>query len=99
VSEQLIAANVDTLFIVSSLNEDFSLNRIERYLSLANEAQTEPVIVLSKADRCDEVESLRLQVQDLDRLYSATLAEKRARDKNFGKLIKAHLSEKQGRKG
>ncbi len=42
VGEQLIAANVDTLFIVSSLNEDFNLNRIERYLSLANEAQHWP---------------------------------------------------------
>jgi ribosome biogenesis GTPase len=66
--EQLIAANVDTLFIVSSLNEDFNLNRIERYLSLANEAQTEPVIILSKADLCDDVESLYRQVQALDPL-------------------------------
>ena len=49
VGEQLIAANVDTLFIVTSLNKDFNLNRIERYLSLANEAQTEPVIIMSKA--------------------------------------------------
>jgi putative ribosome biogenesis GTPase RsgA len=46
---RVIAANVDTLFIVSSLNEDFNLNRIERYLSLANEAQTQPVIILPKA--------------------------------------------------
>jgi ribosome biogenesis GTPase len=68
VGEQLIAANVDTLFIVSSLNEDFNLNRIERYLSLANEAQTEPVIILSKADLCDDVESLCRQVQALDPL-------------------------------
>ncbi|QTG98144.1 GTPase RsgA, partial [Vibrio furnissii] len=47
--EQLIAANVDTLFIVSSLNQDFNLSRIERYLALAREAQVEPVIVLTKA--------------------------------------------------
>jgi len=48
--------------------EDFNLNRIERYLSLANEAQTEPVIILSKADLCEDVESLRRQVQALDPL-------------------------------
>jgi putative ribosome biogenesis GTPase RsgA len=59
---RVVAANVDTLFVVSSLNEDFNLNRIERYLSLANEAQTEPVIILSKADLCEDVESLCRQV-------------------------------------
>ena len=68
VSEQLIAANVDTLFIVSSLNDDFNLNRIERYLSLANEAQVEPVVVLSKSDLCDDPDHFRRQVQTLDTL-------------------------------
>src|SRR5690606_21648162 len=49
---QLIAANVDTLFIVSSLNQDFNLNRIERYLVLAREAGVQAVVVLTKADLC-----------------------------------------------
>ncbi len=47
---QLIAANVDTLFIVTSCNQDFSIARIERYLVLAREAGVHPVIVLTKAD-------------------------------------------------
>jgi ribosome biogenesis GTPase len=68
VAEQLIAANVDTLFIVTSLNEDFNLGRIERYLSLAYEAQTEPVIILSKADLCDDAKSVREKVHTLDPL-------------------------------
>ena len=68
VAEQLIAANIDTLFIVTSLNEDFNLGRIERYLSLAYEAQTEPVIILSKADLCDDKESVLNKVQALDPL-------------------------------
>ncbi|EKO3489880.1 ribosome small subunit-dependent GTPase A [Vibrio fluvialis] len=68
--EQLIAANVDTVFIVSSLNQDFNLSRIERYLALAREAQVEPVIVLSKADLCDDTEDKRRQVQDLSPLLS-----------------------------
>jgi len=47
---QLIAANVDTLFIVSSCNQDFNLARLERYLALAREAEVTPVVVLTKAD-------------------------------------------------
>ncbi len=42
---QLIAANIDTLFIVSSCNQDFNLSRLERYLALALEAKVEPVVV------------------------------------------------------
>lgn len=52
-SKQLIAANVDTAFILSSMNDDFNLNRIERYLSLVNEAGAEPVVLLSKADQTE----------------------------------------------
>lgn len=48
---QLIAANVDTLFIVSSCNDDMNPARLERYLALANEAGTMPVIVLTKVDQ------------------------------------------------
>jgi ribosome biogenesis GTPase len=66
VGEQLIAANVDTLFIVTSLNDDFNLNRVERYLSLANEAGAAPVIILSKADLCDDPEMFCRQIQALD---------------------------------
>ncbi|MGV3591572.1 MAG: ribosome small subunit-dependent GTPase A [Gammaproteobacteria bacterium] len=58
---QLIAANVDTLFIVSSLNEDFNLNRIERYLVLAREAGAQPVIVLTKANLCADPQPLVAQ--------------------------------------
>ncbi len=68
VDEQLIAANVDTLFIVTSLNEDLNPSRIERYLSLANEAGAEPVIILSKSDLCEDIEVMRRDVQALDPL-------------------------------
>jgi len=49
---QLIAANVDVLFIVSSCNADFNLARLERYLALAHQAGCYPVVVLTKADTC-----------------------------------------------
>ena len=50
---QLIAANIDTLFVVSSCNQDFNTARLERYLALAREADVTPVIVLTKADLAD----------------------------------------------
>jgi ribosome biogenesis GTPase len=53
---QLIAANVDTLFLVSSCNEEFNIARLERYLALAREAGAVPVIVLTKADLATDTE-------------------------------------------
>jgi ribosome biogenesis GTPase len=47
---QLIAANVDTVFIVASCNQDFNLARIERYLILAREVGVRPIVVLTKRD-------------------------------------------------
>lgn len=66
VYDQLIAANVSTLFIVCSLNDDFNLSRIERYLAIAHEADVEPVVVLTKADLCQDETEKRAQVQQLD---------------------------------
>ncbi len=54
ISRQLIAANVDTLFIVSSCNADFNIARLERYLALARQADIEPVLILTKADLSDD---------------------------------------------
>jgi len=51
---QMIAANVDSVFIVSSLNDDFNLSRIERYLALAKESGCRPHLILSKADLCED---------------------------------------------
>jgi len=51
---QLIAANINTAFIVQSLNENFNLRRLERYLVMVHEAGIEPVILLSKSDLLDD---------------------------------------------
>jgi ribosome biogenesis GTPase / thiamine phosphate phosphatase len=51
---QLIAANIDTLFIVTSCNQDFNVARLERYLALAGEAGVTPVVVITKSDLADE---------------------------------------------
>ena len=57
--DQLIAANVDTLFIVTSCDQDFNVSRIERYLSLAYEARIEPVIILTKTDLTKDLDSYK----------------------------------------
>ncbi len=64
---QLVAANVDTLFIVASCNADFNLARLERYLTFANEAGTEPVIVLTKADEADDAAKYQREAAALQR--------------------------------
>jgi ribosome biogenesis GTPase / thiamine phosphate phosphatase len=51
---QLIAANVDTLFVVTSCNQDFNVARLERYLVVAREVGVRPVIVLTKADLAND---------------------------------------------
>jgi ribosome biogenesis GTPase / thiamine phosphate phosphatase len=55
-STQLIAANLDTAFMVTSCNADFSVARLERYIALAFEADIDPVILLTKKDLCDDLD-------------------------------------------
>jgi ribosome biogenesis GTPase len=57
VEEQIVAANVDTVWIVSSLAGDLNLRRLERYLALAWESGASPAIVLSKMDLCSDLEN------------------------------------------
>lgn len=54
--QQAIAANLDSLFIVTSCNDDFNPSRLERYLALAFEACVEPIVILTKADLCPSVD-------------------------------------------
>src|SRR4030066_2365345 len=53
---QIVAANIDLVFICMSLNADFNLRRLERYLSIAWDSMATPVIVLTKADLCDDLQ-------------------------------------------
>ncbi|HHY26113.1 MAG TPA: ribosome small subunit-dependent GTPase A [Desulfitobacterium dehalogenans] len=62
--EQIVATNIDTVFLVNALNLDFNVRRIERYLTLAWESGANPVIVLSKTDLCDDVQEKIGQVQN-----------------------------------
>jgi ribosome biogenesis GTPase len=62
---QVIAANVDCVFIVASCNQDFNIARLERYLVLAQEVQVPSVIVLTKQDLADQPESFAEEVRRL----------------------------------
>ncbi|MCP3900830.1 MAG: ribosome small subunit-dependent GTPase A [Desulfobacteraceae bacterium] len=63
--EQIIAANLDTVFIVCGLDRDFNIRRIERYLTLIYNCGLNPVIVLTKADLHQDPESFVHKVEDV----------------------------------
>lgn len=61
--EQIVAANVDVVLLVSSLNREFNARRIERYLTLAWESGARPIVVLNKSDLCENVSALRMEAE------------------------------------
>jgi ribosome biogenesis GTPase / thiamine phosphate phosphatase len=63
--EQVLAANVDSAFLLAGLDDDFSLRRLERYITTAWDSGAEPVVVLTKADLCDDVGDALLQVESV----------------------------------
>lgn len=62
VVEQVVAANVDTVFLVSSLDGNYNLHRLERYLAAAWASGAEPVILLNKADLNDETTATTAEI-------------------------------------
>lgn len=85
VQRQLIAANVDTLFITTSCNADFNVARLERYLALAAGAGCVPVVIVTKADGVAEPEHFRAQVLALQRGLAVVALD--ARDPAVGVLL------------
>jgi len=63
VDAQILATNVDTVFVVTSLNQEFNLRRIERYLALVWESGAQPVVLLNKADLCPDSASVAAKVE------------------------------------
>lgn len=64
-AEQVVAANVDTVLIVTSLNADLNVRRLERYLATAWESGAQPAIILTKADLCDDVANVVFEVESV----------------------------------
>ncbi len=63
--EQVLAANVDAAFLLAGLDDDFSLRRLERYITTAWESGAEPIVVLTKADLCANVGEALHQVESV----------------------------------
>jgi ribosome biogenesis GTPase / thiamine phosphate phosphatase len=85
IGEQVIAANVDTALLVSALDGDFNPRRVERYLAQCWESGARPVIVLNKADACEDArekaaEMERVTIGTAVRVLSATTGQ------GFGEL-------------
>ncbi|MEQ9695307.1 ribosome small subunit-dependent GTPase A [Shimia sp. SDUM112013] len=77
---QLIAANVDTLGIVTSCNADFNQARLERYLALASGAGCLPLVILTKADLCENAREYVRQAERLSPLVTALALNAQAPD-------------------
>ena len=65
IDEQVLAANIDTVFLVSGLDNDFNVRRIERYLTIAWDSGADPVIILNKADLCDDLDERIAEVEEI----------------------------------
>ena len=65
IGEQVLAANVDVIFLVTSLNRELKLRRLERYLATAWESGASPVILLTKSDLADDAEERRMEVESI----------------------------------
>jgi ribosome biogenesis GTPase len=63
--EQIVAANIDTVFLVTGLDGNFNLRRLERYLVVAWESGADPVVVLNKADLCHDVDQKVREVESV----------------------------------
>jgi ribosome biogenesis GTPase len=71
VSAQRMAANVDTVGLVTSCNADFNIARLERYLALTLASNALPLVILTKPDLCDDPDSYRRQAERLSPLLTA----------------------------
>lgn len=61
--EQIVAANIDTVFVCMSLNHNFNIRRLERYLAVSYESGAIPVVILTKSDLCADIERKKSEVQ------------------------------------
>lgn len=67
VEKQVISANIDVVFIVMSLDQNYNINRLQRYISSAASSGASPVILLNKSDLCETSEELKTEVKEISR--------------------------------
>lgn len=78
--EQLIAANVDTAFIVTSCNADFNIARLERYVALAFDAEVTPVILITKPDLCEDASPFLQEARSISDLVEVAILNAKSSD-------------------
>ncbi len=84
---QLIVTNVDFAFIVTSLNEDFDLQRLGRYLALCKDSGAKPIFLLTKTDLCENPEDFAQQLQkDFGTLDTFNISQK-----NIASMEQLHI--------
>ena len=84
--EQVVAANIDTVFICMSLNNNYNLRRLERYLSVTYDSGAVPVVVLTKSDLCTDIESKISETQSI--AMGADIIAISSLDGNYDKVMK-----------
>lgn len=89
VIEQVIAANIDTIFIVTGLDRDYNLRRIERYLTLVYDSGASPVIVLNKKDLCPDPDLRKWEVESV--AMGVPIHVISARDKDDVDRLRPHI--------
>jgi ribosome biogenesis GTPase / thiamine phosphate phosphatase len=90
-NDQTIAANVDTLFIVMSCDQDFNVSRIERYIALALEAKITPVVILTKIDLVDDAGQFKKEVEAIQNGLQVEFVN--SKDKQSLTALKSYCSE------
>lgn len=63
--EQVLAANINTAFLVSGLDLDFNVRRLERYLAIAYDCGARPVVLLNKSDLCEDIDAVRTELKEV----------------------------------
>jgi ribosome biogenesis GTPase len=61
--EQIVAANIDTVFLVSGLDANYNPKRIQRFFVAARDSGAQPVVILNKSDLCDDPEAVRSEIE------------------------------------
>ncbi|MHB0976964.1 MAG: ribosome small subunit-dependent GTPase A [Candidatus Aquicultorales bacterium] len=88
---QIIAANIDIVFICMSLNADFNLRRLERYLSVAWDSMATPVILLTKADLCEDLHERLADIESVS--LGADILVCSCMEENGYQGVKAYIDE------
>ena len=67
--EQIIASNIDIVFIMTSVDDDFNIRRLERYLAMSNQINSKPIIIINKIDKCNNFEKY---IKETEQIFQNT---------------------------